>query len=210
MAKKKAEKTPQPIEEEIAEVTEAPEPDGEEAIEATLEEQLQAAQAEAASNKDLYLRALADLENYRKRSQREKEDAIRFANDNLLRNTIPVLDNLERAIEHARLSNEEQAGLLEGVEMTLEQFRKLLEASGVTPVEAIGQPFDPNFHQAMGQVPTADHSPNTVVQELQKGYLLNERLLRPSLVMVSSPPSVEPDENTTIESQDEEPSDTEK
>lgn len=214
MAKKKAAKAAPAVEEEVAEATEetagSEEQDlqesGEEEVAPTIEEQLQAARDEAAGNKDLYLRAMADLDNYRKRAQREKEDAIRFANDNLLRNTIPVLDNLERAIDHARTAEEDQGGLLEGVEMTLDQFRKVLEASGVTPVEAMGQPFDPNFHQAMGQMPTGDQPPNTVVQELQKGYLLNERLLRPAMVMVATALPEEEPEKTT-ESQDDEQSD---
>lgn len=211
MAKKKAAKTTPPAEAEVAESTEATaveveqsqEESGEETVAPTIEEQLQAAQDEAAGNKDLYLRALADLENYRKRAQREKEDAFRFANDNILRNIIPVLDNLERAIEHARTVEEDQGALLEGVEMTLEQFRKVLESSGVKPVESQGLPFDPNFHQAMGQIPTGDQPPNTVVQELQKGYLLNERLLRPAMVMVAMTPLEESTEETTTESPDE-------
>ena len=206
MAKKKVAETKDPVVEAIDETVEQ---DEQENVEVTVEEQLQAAQAEAADNKDLYLRALADLENYRKRAQREKEDAFRFANDNLLRNIIPVLDNLERAIEHAGTVNEDQGGLFEGVEMTLDQFRKVLEASGVKPVEtAGGLPFDPNFHQAMGQIPTADQPPNTVVQELQKGYLLNERLLRPAMVMVATAPLEDAADEMTTDSPDDEPSGT--
>lgn len=148
---------------------------------------LAACREEVAKNLDLYLRARADLDNFRKRAQRDKEDLIRFANDNLLRDLLPVLDNLERAIAHAKNGD---SGLLEGVEMTLGQLRKVLEKSGVTPVEAMGRPFDPACHEAMGQLESSDHGPNTVVQELQKGYLLNERLLRPTLVMVSKPPAV--------------------
>jgi molecular chaperone GrpE len=205
VAKKKTAKTEPPVVEEVIEETVAQE-EQQESVELTVEEQLQSAQAEAAENKDLYLRALADLENYRKRAQREKEDAFRFANDNILRNIIPVLDNLERAIEHAGTINEDQGGLFEGVEMTLGQFRKVLESSGVKPVEAMGVSFDPNFHQAMGQIPTADQPPNTVVQELQKGYLLNERLLRPAMVMVASAPLEDAADEMTTESPDDEPS----
>lgn len=214
MAKKKAANAAPPNGDEVVEMpeeltdqeTQVQAEGSNEAVVPTLEEQLLAAQEEAVGNKDLYLRALADLENYRKRSQREKEDAFRYANDNILRNIIPVLDNLERAIEHAQAVNEDQGGLFEGVEMTLEQFRKVLESSGVKPVETLGQSFDPNFHQAMGQIPTGGHPPNTVVQELQKGYLLNERLLRPAMVMVATAPIEEgPDE--TVESQDDSQSD---
>ena len=210
MAKKKATKTTSPAGEETTEVIDETAEQEEREQQENGEDQLQTALAEAADNKDLYLRALADLENYRKRAQREKEDAIRFANDNILRNIIPVLDNLERAIEHARMATDDQGSLLEGVEMTLGQFHKVLEASGVTPVEAMGQPFDPNFHQAMGQIPTGDQQPNTVVQELQKGYLLNSRLLRPSMVMVAAALPEAADNEPTIENQDEELPDTDK
>ena len=185
MAKKNVTETTPPTEEEVSEEIEETVEQDEQIQEEIAEDPLQAALNEAADNRDLYLRALADLENYRKRAQREKEDAIRFANDHILRNIIPVLDNLERAIEHARVATDDQGSLLEGVEMTLSQFHKVLESSGVTPIEAMGHPFDTNFHQAMGQIPTGDQPPNTVVQELQKGYLLNNRLLRPAMVMVS-------------------------
>lgn len=147
-------------------------------------------QAEAEKNKDLYLRALADLENYRKRAQRDKEEAIRFANDNLLREMIPVIDNLERAVEHAG-ENRDQS-LLEGVRMTLDQFRKVLESFGVKTVESLGEPFNPDLHQAMGEMVTGEYPPNCVAQEMQKAYTLNGRLLRPALVMVAKPPA--PDE----------------
>jgi len=173
-----------PVEVEI----EAETPAEEEETESGPEQLIEEARAEATRNWDLYLRERADLENFRKRSQREKEDAIRFANDRLLKEMIPVLDNLERAVEHA---GEETGieGLLEGVNMTMEMFRKALEASGVKPINAIGTPFDPNLHQAMGQVETEEHPPNSVATEFQKGYLLNDRLLRPSLVMVAKAPA---------------------
>ncbi len=154
-----------------------------------LQNEVAAAKAEASKNWDLYLRERADLENARKRHQREKEDAIRFANDRLLREMIPVLDNLERAVEHAGQGSVENQGLLEGVNMTITQFRKALEDFGVKPIKAIGDVFDPNLHQAMGQVESAEQEPNTVVTEFQKGYLLHDRLLRPSLVMVAKAPA---------------------
>ena len=128
-----------------------------------------------------------------KRHQRDREEAIRFANDRLLKEMIPVLDNLERAVEHADQGDDDQ-GLLEGVNMTINQFRKVLEDFGVKPINALGEGFDPNLHQAMGQVESQDQAPNTVVSELQKGYLLNDRLLRPSLVMVAKAPSGETNE----------------
>ena len=153
-----------------------------------LQNEVAAAKAEASKNWDLYLRERADLENARKRHQREKEDAIRFANDRLLKEMIPVLDNLERAVAHAGQGGVEHKSLLEGVNMTISQFRKALEDFGVKPIKAIGDVFDPNLHQAMGQVESAEQAPNTVVTEFQKGYLLHDRLLRPSLVMVAKAP----------------------
>ena len=154
-----------------------------------LGQELLAAQTEAARNWDLYLRERADLENFRKRTQREKQEAIRFANDQLLKEMVPVLDNLERAVEHASQQGEEQQGLLEGVNMTITLFNKVLSDFGVTVITSVGQAFDPNLHQAMGQIETNDQPPNSVVSEFQKGYLLNDRLLRPALVMVAKTPT---------------------
>lgn len=163
---------------------------GSESVEADPEQLVAEARAEAMKNWDLYLRERADLENFRKRAQREKEDAIRFANDRLLKEMIPVLDNLERAVEHAGESDGGE-GLLEGIDMTVTMFRKVLEDFGVKPILAIGKVFDPNLHQAMGQMETDDFLPNTVSAEYQKGYLLHDRLLRPSLVMVAKAPAAD-------------------
>ncbi len=154
-------------------------------------QELENSRAEASKNWDLYLRERADLENARKRHQRDREEAVRYANDRLLREMIPVLDNLERALGHAEQGADDNQGLLEGVNMTINQFRKVLEDFGVKPIKALGEDFDPNLHQAMGQTESADQAPNTVIGELQKGYLLNDRLLRPSLVMLAKAPSRE-------------------
>ncbi len=151
--------------------------------------ELEQAREEAQRNYDQYLRVAADLENFRKRAQREKEELSKFANERILREILPVVDNLERAVEHARQENSSGEGLLEGVEMTLTQFGKVLEKFGVTPVNSIGEPFDPARHEAVGQLETAEHAPNAVAQELQKGYLLHERLLRPAMVMVAKAPA---------------------
>lgn len=210
MGKKNKEENPTPETEESAVVADeelADESVSEETtddVEATDEVDFQ---AEAEKNKDLYLRALADLENYRKRAQREKEDAIRFANGNLLRDMIPVIDNLERAVEHAK--GDQDQGLLEGVQMTLEQFRKVLESFGVKAIESIGSPFDPNFHQAMGEMVSSEHPANSVAQELQKGYTLNDRLLRPAMVMIAKAPEEETAETNEKETEPDEDSATE-
>ena len=152
---------------------------------------LAALRDEAAKNWDLYLRARADLENGRKRAQRDVEEANRYANDRLLKEMIPVLDNLERALAHAGSEGGEVQALVEGVTLTVNLFRKVLESFGVKPVVTVGALFDPNLHQAMGQVETSEHPPNTVVTEFQRGYFLNERLLRPALVMIAKGPAVE-------------------
>lgn len=162
-------------------------PEAAEGTEPSLEQALAESQAEAQKNWDLYLRERAELDNYRKRMQREKEDLARFANENLLREMLPILDNLERAVSHAE--QDQEGGLLEGVQMTLEQFRKTLERFGVVPVASIGEPFSPERHEAMGQMESSEHAPNTVVQEMQKGYTLNDRLLRPALVMIAKAPA---------------------
>jgi molecular chaperone GrpE len=194
-----AKKKNQPAAEEPEIMTEQEQANPDEAIVAEAEEEtdplqklrqeIVVAKEEAGKNWDLYLRERADLENARKRHQREREEAIRFANDRLLREMIPVLDNLERAVGHAEKGDDDSQGLLEGVNMTINQFRKVLEDFGVKPINALGEDFDPNLHQAMGHVETTDQAPNTVTSEFQKGYLLNDRLLRPSLVMVARAPN---------------------
>jgi len=160
-------------------------------------QELENSRAEASKNWDLYLRERADLENARKRHQRDREEAVRFANDRLLREMIPVLDNLERAVGHAEQGDDDNQGLLEGVNMTINQFRKVLEDFGVRPIKALGEDFDPNLHQAIGQIESADQAPNSVISEFQKGYLLNDRLLRPSLVMVAKAPTGETEAQDT-------------
>jgi len=165
-----------------------------------LKNAIETANTAAAKNWDLYLRERADLENARKRHQRDKEEALRFANDRLLKEMIPVLDNLERAVDHADQDNDDNQGLLEGVNMTINQFRKALEDFGVKSINAIGAAFDPNLHQAMGQVESVEQEPNTVVTEFQKGYLLHDRLLRPSMVMVAKAPTDEAIDSETEDS----------
>jgi molecular chaperone GrpE len=132
------------------------------------------------------LRAVADLDNYKKRAHKEKEEVQKFGNERLLRDFVPVMDNLERALEHAR-SNADFEGLLTGVAMTRKQFEEALGRHGVKSFPAVGQPFDPHLHEAMQQVDAPDVPPNHVVSELLRGYTLNERLIRPALVVVSRP-----------------------
>ncbi len=153
-------------------------------------------------HQEQYLRTLADMENLRKRTQRDKEDLAKFANENILREILPVIDNLERAVDHAEQA-ETNDGLFEGVQMTLTQFSQLLTKFGVEPVDAIGQPFDPAYHQAMGQLESDEHPVNTVVQQMQKGYQLNNRLLRPAFVMLAKAPEIkEPEADNSAEETD--------
>ena len=191
--KKEQEETDRPVEEGAPEELTAGKSgeSKEEKAEAgpSLEEELADSREEAKKNWDLYLRERADLENFRKRAQRDKEDLARFANEKFLREVLPVLDNLERAVDHARQDKGGGEGLLEGVEMTLNQFQRILEKFGATPFASVGTPFDPSRHEAIGQLESTEHAPNTVAQELQKGYLLNERLLRPAMVMVAKAPA---------------------
>ncbi len=154
-----------------------------------LQNKLEQAQKDTQLSQDQYLRTMADMDNLRKRTQREKEDLAKFANENILRDILPVIDNLERAVEHAEQADDCK-GLFEGVQMTLTQFGQLLNKFGVEPVEALGQQFDPAYHQAMGQLESAEHPVNSVIQQMQKGYQLNERLLRPSFVMLAKAPTV--------------------
>ena len=138
--------------------------------------------AELAACKDRWLRDRADLENFKKRMAREKAETLRFASEGLLRDLLPVLDNLQRAVDHSRASRDVEP-VLAGVEMVLRSFTDVLARHGVKVVEARGQRFDPSQHEAIGHVED-DQPPNTVVDEHQRGYLLHDRLLRPALVTV--------------------------
>lgn len=161
--------------------------------------ELQACRDELAQMKDQFLRARADMENYRRRMQREKEEMAKFANEGILKEILPVIDNLDRAIVHAREHENKGSGLLDGVEMIQRQLHKVLEKYNVCPIDALDQPFDSSCHEAMGQMERDDCPPNTVVEEMQKGYTLNERLLRPSMVMVSKKSSSTGDEGEKSE-----------
>ncbi len=143
--------------------------------------------AEMATLQDRLMRLAAEMENTRKRLEREKSEGICFANESLMRDLLPVLDNLERALEHA--DNESSSGgLLEGVHMTRKVFLSVLNKYGCKPFDSEGETFDPNFHEAMMQEETLDHPDNTVIKEFQKGYTLNDRLLRPAMVIVAKAP----------------------
>jgi molecular chaperone GrpE len=155
----------------------------------TLEDKLAAAEKEKKDNWDRYLRAAADLENTRKRQKRELEDAKFETKNKVLKEMLPVVDNLERAIEHASKESDGAGDhvlrpIVEGVQLVLRQFATAFERLDVTPIDAMGQPFDPNLHEAISQQ-ESDQPAGTVIQVLQRGYRAGDRLLRPSLVVVA-------------------------
>ncbi|MDD2308607.1 MAG: nucleotide exchange factor GrpE [Desulfuromonadaceae bacterium] len=166
-------------EEESSSETQAPEAG------MSLEEQLVVKEKEARENWDRFLRERADLENYRKRVGREKEELLSYGNKSLLEEILPIIDNLERALAHA--SEDGLEAVVEGIRLTHAMLLTALKKFNVTPIEAVGTPFDSAYHQAMAQVPTDQYEPNTVVEEYQKGYMLKERLLRPAMVTVATP-----------------------
>lgn len=154
-----------------------------------LEARLAAAEKEKKENWDRYLRAAADLENTRKRQKREQDDAKLEAKTKVLKEILPVVDNLERAIEHAG-QGAESSPIIEGVQLVLRQLMTAFERLDVTPVEAMGHPFDPNLHEAISQQ-ESDSPPGSVVSVLQRGYRSGDRLLRPALVVVAKPRAAE-------------------
>lgn len=160
--------------------------------------QLEAENAQLARDKqehwDRLLRATADMDNLRKRGRRELDDARIDARSKVLREMLPVIDNLERAVEHAEGAGEgaAAASIIEGVKLVLRQFAQALERCDVAPVDAVGKPFDPALHEAISQMETSEQPPGSVVQALQKGYTIGNRLLRPSLVVVAKAPAEPP------------------
>jgi len=157
----------------------------EEAPAAELRAELDAALAQAASNKEAELRAHAEMQNIRRRAERDVENAHKFALDKMAGELLAVVDNLERALQAAGAADESSKALREGVEMTLSSFIATLGKFNIEQIDPEGAPFDPQQHQAMSMIENADVEPNTVVAVLQKGYSLNGRLVRPAMVMVS-------------------------
>ena len=150
-----------------------------------LEVQLEAKEQESKENYDRMLRVSAEFENYKKRTSRELEEFRKFANQSLIKELLSVVDNLELAMNSTNGHQTIDQGLLQGLEMTHKEILKVFEKFNVKPIEAKGQVFDPTFHEAVMQEETDEVDPNTVVNELQKGYLIHNRLLRPSMVVVA-------------------------
>ncbi len=140
--------------------------------------------AEFEKFRDLYLRSQADLDNFRKRAAREREDATRYANSSLLERLLPILDNFELGLDAARQTPGAET-IIQGLGMVQKQLQDFLRESGVEPIEAVGTPFDPNLHEAIGQEASADVAEGVVLRQLRRGYKLRDRLIRPATVMVS-------------------------
>ena len=135
--------------------------------------------------KDQLLRAVAESENIRRRASRDVQNAHKYANEKLLKDLLPVLDSLEKALELPNQSDDAKA-VLEGIEISLRIFRETLERGGVLVVDPLGEPFDPSRHEALAMVPNEEVEPNSVIEVVQKGYLLNERVVRAARVIVSA------------------------
>lgn len=179
--KKTAPVAEHPTEAEASPVDEAEQPAAADRLQ-ELEAALAAKEAEAAGNWDKFVRERADLENYRKRVQKEKEELIKYGHESLVLEILPAVDSLERALDHA----DESDPVVVGVKMTLDLLTASLKKFNVEPIAcAKGTPFDPCLHQAMQQVEGSDQPANSVVDIYQKGYRLGERLLRPAMVTVA-------------------------
>jgi molecular chaperone GrpE len=150
-----------------------------------LKSKLEEKEREAKENYDRFLRNAAELENYKKRSARQMDEFRKYANESLIMELLTVVDNLERAIQSSHDDENSNAGVVAGVQMTLNEILKILDKFGVKPIDSLEQIFDPAFHQAVMQAEASDFPAKTVIEELQKGYLIHDRLLRPAMVVVS-------------------------
>ncbi|WP_444929746.1 nucleotide exchange factor GrpE [Microbulbifer sp. SSSA002] len=172
---------PSSIESELAEEALQGEAEGADA----LHEEIIKLQEQLAAHKDMALRAQAEEQNARRRAQQDIERARKFAVEKLLQDLLPVVDNLERALATIDSADEANKALVEGIELTHKSFVETLTKNSVEVVDPAGEPFDPELHQAMTQVPNGEVEPNTVLEVFQKGYRLNGRLVRPAMVVVS-------------------------
>lgn len=182
-----ADEKDQVVQEENIETDEAEtlERDSSESSESSEADPMDALKQQAEENYHRYLRVQADFDNFRKRTRKEKEDLLKYATQPLLEALLPALDNLERALAAGSGSSDSES-LMKGVDMVFRQMKQILEQEGLQTIEAEGKPFDPHIHQAVMQEESTDHEPGMVIQELQKGYMLKDRVLRPSMVKVSS------------------------
>jgi molecular chaperone GrpE len=162
-----------------------------------LKKELEEAKAQAQENYEKFIRLYAEFDNYRKRVAREKAELVRYGNEELLKELLPVLDNLERALEHAQKEEGKTEPILQGLQLILEQFRSVLRRFGVEEIKTLGERFDPELHEAVGEMELEGIEPQQIVQEVQKGYLLNDRVLRPAKVIVGKTPSHDEETQST-------------
>jgi molecular chaperone GrpE len=158
-----------------------------------LQSKLEAKEKEQNETHDRLLRVTADFENYKKRMSREMEDFRKYANQSLLKEVLSVVDHIELAIQAAHSASGADPSMVEGLNLTLKELLRILEKFNVKPIDAAGQPFNPQLHEAILREACNGLPENTVVREMQKGYIINNRLLRPALVVVASPGSAEQD-----------------
>ncbi len=163
----------------------------------SVQDELASKTEECKALNDKYLRLAAEFENYKRLTQRDQREQIRFGNEQLLKELLPVVDNLERAIKSARANGGESA-LIQGVELTLKQLSGILAKFGVQAIETTGQDFDPSAHQAVSYGPSNDVPANKVLDEFQKGYRLHDRILRAAMVSVSSGPAHSSEHDSTM------------
>lgn len=166
---------------------EAAAPEGSKSAESTSEQKLADAQAEVARLRDQLLRTAADFDNFRKRARRDETDAAKRGREGLLKDLLPVFDNLERAVQHADGAQEVKA-VADGLRMVLKQFVDTLDRSGIKRVPAVGQPFDPTKHEAIQHLASKEHPAGVVIAEVQPGYMVGDSLVRAAMVVVSKGP----------------------
>ena len=164
---------------------------------AALEAKLESAEKELQETHDRLLRASAEFENYKKRSARDMTDFRKFANETLIKEMLPVIDNLERALESVSQDQPESKSVAEGVRMTLAEILKIFEKYQVKQIESLGETFDPGFHQAVMQQENDSQPDKTILQELQKGYLMHDKLIRPAMVVVSKKKTTAENQNNS-------------
>ncbi len=142
-------------------------------------------EAEALEYKNKFLRLSADFQNFKRRSEKEKTDIFKFANEKLMLDLLPILDNMERAIEHAG-DDSDETSILDGLKLIQKSFSEMLTKNGVEPIKAVGEEFDPALHHAVMSAESDDHESHVVIEEFQKGYKLKDKVIRHSMVKVSS------------------------
>lgn len=148
-----------------------------------LKSQIEKLTQEVATYKDKWLRTEADLDNYKKRVHKERLEQLKYGYESLIRELLPVIDNLERAIEYSK-KHAQKDSLYEGVELTLKLLKKVIEGFGVNEIESVGKLFDPSLHEGVGVEEGEDYEDNVIIKELEKGYLYRDRLIRPAKVIV--------------------------